>query len=364
MTITDIEPQDTPTIDEAKVEAFLGQVVTDFAGAAATVMTIVGDRLGLFQALTGAGPTTAAGLAESTGLNPRLVVEWLAAQTVSGYVTYDPAAGTYELPVEHAAVLSIVDSPAYIVGIAEVVAGQYTTLTNLEKAFRGGGGIDLAAFPSNLYCGIERYFRTAYVHQLADVWFPAVEGLVERLGRGIRVADVGCGHGVATLLMAATWPASTFYGLDFHEPSVLTARAKAVEAGSPSNVSFHVGDAARFSGGTFDAAFFFDSLHDLGDPLAALRRVYGSLADGGVVVAVEPWSLDRLEDGIGNPTVRLGYSNSVSLCTPGSLAQPGAYGLGTQGGPAKRLELLRAAGFRDAKVVADTGHNLVFAAFK
>jgi SAM-dependent methyltransferase len=364
MTITEIAPQSAPTIDEAKVEAFLGQVITDFAGAASTVMTIVGDRLGLFQAMTGTGPVTAAGLAATTGLNPRLVTEWLAAQTVSGYVTYDPAAETYELPVEHAAVLSIVDSPAYIVGIAEVVAGQYTTLTNLEEAFRGNGGIALTTYPSNLFCGIERFFRTAYVHQLADVWFPAVDGLLERLERGIRVADIGSGHGVATLLMGSIWPASTFHGFDFHEPSVLTARAKAVEAGSPSNVSFHISDAAQFSGGPFDAAIFFDSLHDLGDPAATLRHVYESLADGGVVVAVEPWSLDRLEDGIGNPTVRLGYSNSVSLCTPGSLAQPGAYGLGTQGGPTRRLELLRAAGFRDAKVVADTGHNLVFAAYK
>jgi SAM-dependent methyltransferase len=364
MTITDIALQPAPTIDEAKVEAFVGKVITDFAGATSTVMTIIGDRLGIYQALTGAGPVTAAGLAATTGLNPRLITEWLAAQTVSGYVTYDPAAETYELPVEHAAVLSIVDSPAYIVAIAEVVAGQYTTLSNLEEAFRGNGGIDLTAYPSNLFCGIERFFRTAYVHHLAAEWFPAVDGLVERLERGIRVADIGSGHGVATLLMASTWPASTFHGFDFHEPSVVTARAKAVEAGSPANVSFHVSDATEFAGGPYDAVFLFDSLHDLGHPAAALRHAYESLADGGVVVAVEPWSLDRLEDGIDNPLVQIGYSNSVSLCTPGSLAQPGAYGLGTQGGPARRLELLRAAGFRDAKLVVDNGNNLVIAAVK
>jgi SAM-dependent methyltransferase len=361
MTITSAP---APVIDEARVEAFVGKVLTDYAGASIAAMSVIGDRLGLYRALTGAGPLTAAALADRTGLNPRLVTEWLAAQTVSGYVTYEPADGTYELPIEHALVLSVADSPVHIVGAGEVVAGQFTTLHHLEKAFRGDGGIDLSQFPANLFCGIERFFRTAYVHQLAQVWLPAVDGLVDRLERGIRVADLGCGHGVATLLLAQTWPASTFHGFDFHEASVINARAKAVEAGSPANVSFQVADAARFDGGRFDAVMFFDSLHDMGDPPAALRKVYESLDDGGVVVAVEPWSVDRLEDGIGNPTVQIDYSVSTSLCTPGSLAQPGAYGLGTQGGPTRRLELLTQAGFRDARLVADTGHNLVLAAWK
>ena len=361
MTMT---PVPSPAVDEARVEAFVEKVSIDLAGASITAMTVIGDRLGLYQALTGAGPLTATGLAERTGLHPRLVTEWLAAQTVAGYVTYDPTAETYELPIEHAMVLAVADSPAYLVGAAEVTAGQYTTLQHLEKAFRGDGGIDLSLFPPSVYCGIERFFRTAYVHQLADVWFPAVEGLVGRLEQGIRVADVGCGHGVATLLMARTWPASTFSGFDFHEASIINARARAVEAGSPANVSFHVAASTEVDAGRFDAVVFFDSLHDMGDPPAALRRAYESLAEGGVVIAVEPWSLDRLEDGIGNPAVQIDYSVSTSLCTPGSLAQPGAYGLGTQGGPARRLDLLTAAGFQDARLVADTGQNLVLAAKK
>jgi hypothetical protein len=300
-------------VDEARVEAFVEKVSTDIAGASITAMTVIGDRLGLYQALTGASPLTAPGLAQKTGLHPRLVTEWLAAQTVAGYVTYDPAAETYELPIEHAVVLAVADSPAYIVGAAEVTAGQYTTLAHREKAFRGDGGIDLSLFPPSVYCGIERFFRTAYVHQLAAVWFPAVEGLVGRLEQGIRVADVGCGHGVATLLMARTWPESTFCGFDFHEASIINARARAVEAGSPANVSFHVARsteayADQTGAGRFDAVVFFDSLHDMGDPPAALRRAYDSLADGGVVIAVEPWSLDRLEDGIGNPAVQIDYS--------------------------------------------------------
>jgi SAM-dependent methyltransferase len=350
------------SIDDARVEGFVDRYLHDLAGAATTVMTVVGDRLGLYEALTGAGPVTARALAATTGLHERLVTEWLAAQTVSGYVTYDPDALEYELPAEHALVLSVADSPAYLVAAAEIVAGQYQSLGQLEDAFRGGGGVDYRELPACLFRGVERFFRTAYTHELVDTWFPAVDGLVERLESGARVADVGCGHGVATVLMAQQWPASTFVGFDFHAPSVTQARARAIEAGSPSNVSFRVADAAEIGPGPFEVVVFFDALHDLGDPPAALRRAHDLLTPDGIVVAVEPWSLDRLEDGIGNPSVRIDYSCSTSLCTPCSLAQPGAYGLGTQGGPAPRLRLLAEAGFRHAVVAADTGFNLVLAA--
>jgi hypothetical protein len=352
----------TSTVDEARVQAFVGQLVTDFAGASSTVMTVLGDRLGLYTAMTGVGPITAAKLAATTGLHPRLVTEWLAAQTVSGYVTY--ADGSYELPTEHALALSVVDSPAYIVAAAENITAWFKTVEKLEDAFRTDGGIEYADLPEHLFHGIERFFRTAYVNELATTWFPAVPGLVDKLTAGARVADVGCGHGVATLLVGQHWPASTVVGFDRHEASIAVARAKTVEAGSPANVSFRVADAAEIGPGPFDVVVFFDALHDLGDPPAALRRAYASLGEGGIVVAVEPWSTDRLSDGIGNPLVRINYAASTALCTPGSLSQPGAYGLGTQGGPQLRLDLLAEAGFDTPVVAADTGFNLVMAAVK
>jgi SAM-dependent methyltransferase len=314
--------------------------------------------------MTGTGPVTAAKLAASTGLHPRLVTEWLAAQTASGYVEYTPADGTYELPTEHAMALSVVDSPVYLAGAGDIITGMYQSLDAVEQAFRGDGGIEYGDLPTCMFHGIERFFRTAYVNQIEQTWFPAVPGLMDKLTAGARVADVGCGHGVATLLVGSRWPASTVVGFDRHEASIKVARAKAIEAGSPANVEFRVADATAFGPDPFDVIFFFDSLHDLGDPPAALRQAYASLADGGILVAVEPWSVDRLEDGIGNPIVLMNYVASTALCTPGSLSQPGAYGLGTSGGPQRRLDLLAEAGFDTPVVAADTGHNLVFAAVK
>jgi SAM-dependent methyltransferase len=358
--MTDI--QNAPSIDESRVEAFVGQLLTDFAGASSTAMTVIGDRLGLYRAMTGAGPVTADKLAAATGLHPRLITEWLAQQAVSGYVTLD--GDTYELPMEHALALSVVDSPAYVVGAAETITGWFLSLEKLEEAFRGDGGIAYGDLPGCLFHGIERFFRTAYVNQLAQTWFPAVPGLVDRLQRGARVADVGCGHGVATRLIGATWPASTVTGFDLHEPSVAVARAKSVKEGEAANVSFQVADSAAFGPGPFDVVTYFDSLHDLGDPAASLRAAYDALAPGGILVAVEPWSADDLADVVGRPDTRINYAASTALCTPGSLSQPGAYGLGTQGGPAKRLTLLAEAGFASPVVAADTGFNLVLAATK
>jgi SAM-dependent methyltransferase len=351
-------------IDAAAVEAFAGRVLTDFAGAASTAMTLIGDRLGLYEAMTGAGPTRATELAGRTRLHPRLVTEWLSAQTVSGYLRHDPSADTYELPDEHAMALSVVASPAYVIGAAEVIAGQYATLAQLESAFRGDGGIDYHAFPDTVAHGIERFFRTAYAHQLAQSWFPAIEGLVERLDDGARVADLGCGHGAATLIMARTWPRSEFTGFDIDEPSVTVARSRAVDDGSPANVAFRVADVSGFGPGPFEVVTFFDALHDLGDPAGALRRAHDLLVPGGIVIAVEPWSTDRIEDGIDNPIARIDFAISTSMCSPTSLAQPGAHGLGTGGGPGRRLRLLSEAGFTSARVAADTGQNLVLTAVK
>ena len=352
----------TSDIDFAAVEAFTGQVITDFAGAATTAMTIIGDRLGLFAAMTGSGPISAAELARRTGLHPRLVTEWLASQVVSGYLRHHAATDRFELPIEHAMALAVAASPAYVVGAAEVVAGQFATLGHLEQAFRTDGAVDYAQFPDTATHGIERFFRTAYVHHLIQDWFPAVDGLVGKLADGARVADIGCGHGAATLVMAQAWPRSTFTGFDLDERAIMVARSRATDAGSADTVGFKVGDATSFGPGPYDVVTFFDALHDLGDPVGVLRRAHELLAPGGIVVAIEPWSTDQLDDSIGNPIARLNYAISTSLCTPTSLAQPGGYGLGTCGGPSHRLELLTNAGFADARVAVDTGQNLVLTA--
>ena len=351
-----------PDIDFAAVEAFAGQVITDFAGAATTAMTVIGDRLGLFDAMTGTGPVSAAELARRTGLHPRLVAEWLSSQVVSGYLRHDAATGRFELPIEHAMALSVAASPAYIVGAAEVVSGQFATLAHLERAFRTDGAVDYAHFPDTVTHGIERFFCTAYVHHLVDDWFPAVDDLVGKLADGARVADIGCGHGAATLVMSQAWPRSTFTGFDLDERAITVARSRAMDAGAAATVSFKVADANGFGPGPYDVVAFFDALHDLGDPIAVLRRAHELLTPGGIVVAVEPWSTDRLDDSIGNPIARLDYAISTSMCTPTSLAQPGGYGLGTCGGPTRRLELLTGAGFVDARVAVDTGQNLVLTA--
>ena len=312
-----------PDIDFAAVEAFAGQVITDFAGAATTAMTVIGDRLGLFDAMTGTGPVSAAELARRTGLHPRLVAEWLSSQVVSGYLRHDAATGRFELPIEHAMALSVAASPAYIVGAAEVVSGQFATLAHLERAFRTDGAVDYAHFPDTVTHGIERFFCTAYVHHLVDDWFPAVDDLVGKLADGARVADIGCGHGAATLVMSQAWPRSTFTGFDLDERAITVARSRAMDAGAAATVSFKVADANGFGPGPYDVVAFFDALHDLGDPIAVLRRAHELLTPGGIVVAVEPWSTDRLDDSIGNPIARLDYAISTSMCTPTSLAQPG-----------------------------------------
>ena len=352
----------TPQIDPSRVEEFVGTLLTDFAGAGTTAMIVLGDRLGLYQALAASGPVTSDELAAATGTHPRLVAEWTAQQVVSGYLV--KTGDLVELPAEHALALAVVDSPAYVVGAADIVTGWFGSLDQLETAFRGDGGLDYAAVPHSIHHGIERFFRTAYVNELAQSWFPAVPGLVERLDDGARVADIGCGHGVATRLMARTWPRSSVVGIDFHEPSIAVARAKAVEEGGDGgDVTFRVADSAGI-GGPYDVVTYFDALHDLGDPAASLRAAFAALTPGGILVAVEPWSSDDWESLVGKPDARVNFAASTALCTPTSLAQPGAYGLGNQGGPTPRLRLLAEAGFVGAVVAADTGFNLVFAARK
>ncbi len=326
-----------------------------------TAMTVLGDRLGLYTAMTDAGPLTAAGLAAATGLHERLVAEWLASQTVSGYVRHDPQAGTFECRPSTPSRCPWSTRPP----TQSAPRRSSPPSTSPSRSSSGCSGprpiYDYDELPPSLFEGVERFFRTAYTHELATTWFPAVDGLVPRLEAGARVADVGCGHGLSTLQIASRWPAGTVTGFDLHRPSVVMARAKAVEA-RVGNVAFHVADAADIGPGPFDVVVFSDSLHDMGDPPAALARAREVLVDGGTVVVIEPWSVDGLTDGIGNPSIRIDYAISTSVCTPTALAQHGGHAIGTQGGPTLRLKLLADAGFRDPVLATDTGANLVLAA--
>ncbi|MCZ7528069.1 MAG: methyltransferase domain-containing protein [Acidimicrobiia bacterium] len=348
-------------MDEERLGEFVGRVVSDLAAAESAAVAYLGDRLGLYRALAGAGPLTPAELAGRTRTNERLVREWLHNQVAGGYVGHDARTGTFELPAEHAAVLADESSSVFLAGVLEIVAAMWADAGHVESAFRGDGGLHWGHHDERLYSGTERLFAPIYRSQLTSEWIPALDGVEQKLRAGARVADVGCGTGVSTVVLAQTYGASRFVGSDVHAGSVETARRRATEAGVDDRVDFRVEDATAFSGSGFDLVCFLDSLHDMGDPVAAAARARASLAPGGTLLVVEPMAQDRLEDNV-NPVSRLYYAGSVFLCTPSSLAQDPGTGLGAQAGPTRLVEVLRAAGFPRVRVALETPFNLVLEA--
>lgn len=358
--MTDTET--TTTLDETRLEQFLGQVVTDFSATEATAATYVGAQLGFYRYLATSGPVTATELAQGTGTNERLVLEWLRGQVAGGYLDHDPSTGTFVLPPEHAAVLADERSPADLAGILDIIASIWADTARVEAAFRGDGGVHWGDHDHRLYDGVARLFGAAYQANLVDQWLPALDGVVDRLTAGARVLDLGCGWGKSTSIMAAAFPASTFVGFDIHEPSIEAARREAAEHGVAANTAFHVLDAAEeIPGEGYDLACFFDALHDMGDPLTAARRARRALRDGGTLLVVEPAAGDTLADNV-NPVSRLYYAGSVFLCTPSALAQHGPVALGAQAGPTVIIDLLTEAGFRDAHVAMSAPFNTVIEA--
>jgi len=352
---------DAPRLDEAKLEQFVHQAVGDLAAAASGLMVHLGDRLGLYDAMAGAGPMTPATLAARTGTAERYVREWLSNQAAGGYVAYDAAAGTFELGAEQAFVLANENSPVFLAGAFETVASCYSDHDAFVDAFTTGEGVGWGDHDDRLYSGVLRLFRPGYEAHLVDAWLPTRDGVVDKLRDGASVADVGCGLGASTVILARAFEHSSFVGFDIHEPSVTAARQAADDAGVGRRTRFDVASATDYPGTGFDLVCMFDCLHDLGDPVGAARHARESLAVDGTLLLVEPAAGEALQDNL-NPVSRLYYGLSTVICTPSSLDQDVALGLGAQAGPKRLTEVLNEAGFSHVRVATQTPFNLVIEA--
>ena len=352
---------ETPTVDQAKLEAFVGQAVTDMGAAISGLLLHIGDRLGLYKVLAGAGPITSADLAQRSGTTERYVREWLGNQAAGGYVVYHPAERTYELPAEQAMVLAHEDSPVFLAGAFETIASCYADHDVFVDAFRTGAGVGWHAHDERLFSGVVRLFRPGYAAYLVDGWLPALDGVVEKLRAGASVADVGCGRGASTVIMAQAFERSTFAGFDSHQQSIEAARAAAVHAGVHQRATFEVAAAKDLPGQGYDLVCMFDALHDMGDPVGAARRIRQALAPDGTLLLVEPNAGDALEQNL-NPVGRTYYGLSTVICTPGSRAQEVGLGLGAQAGERQLAAVLREAGFGHVRRATETPFNIILEA--
>src|SRR5579863_3774273 len=352
--------QETRALDPDKLMAFVFRAVGEVGATLNTALVVMGDKLGLYRALAGSGPLTPSELAERTGVAERYVREWLNAQAAGEFVDYDPDSGRYSLPPEQAVALTDESSPAYLPGFFQIALGSVIDSPRVMEASKTGAGIGWHDHVNDVYEGCERFFRPGYNANLVSSWLPAFDGLVEKLERGASVADVGCGHGASTVLMAKTFPNSTFRGFDYHEGSITTARQRAEDAGVSERVSFAVAPAGSYAG-SYDLVTMFDCLHDMGDPIGAARHVLSSLAADGTWLIVEPAAGDRVEDNL-NPVGRAYYSFSTLLCTPSSLAQEVGLALGAQAGEARIRNVVTAGGFTRFRRAAETPFNIVYEA--
>ena len=348
-------------MNEAKLQDFMGKLVVDMGGAALMANVILGEELGLYKAMADGSPITPEELAARTGCNARLLREWLSAQAASGYVEHET--GRFRLPPEQALALADEDSPVYVAGGAVVLASMYMDKDKLVAAMRGDGALSWADQHPCLCSGTERFFRPGYRANLVSSWLPALEGVVPRLEEGAKVADIGCGHGASTVILAQAFPNSTFHGFDLHGPSIEQARRRAADAGVQQRASFTQASAKEFPGRDFDLVCFFDCLHDMGDPVGAARQAHAALRAGGTVLLVEPYANDSLEQNL-NPVGRLFYAASTCICTPNSLSQEVGLGLGAQAGEKRLRHVFMEAGFSHFRRATETPFNLVLEARK
>jgi SAM-dependent methyltransferase len=348
-------------VETRTTAAFVEQAFTDLAACYAGVMINTGHRLGLYRALAGQGPVSSFELASWTGCEERYVREWLNSQVASGYLDYHEESETYELPAEHVPVLADESSPVFMPGAFQVPASMWADQERTIQAFRTGEGVPWGDHDERLACGVASFYRNAYAATLVPEWLPALDGVVERLERGARVADVGCGHGHSTLLMAEAFPRSRFAGFDTHGASIEEARSHAEAAGVADRVDFLQADAASYPGSGYDLICFFDCLHDLGDPVGAARRAYEALADDGTLMVVEPFAGDSVPENLG-PVGRLYYSASTTICVAHSRSEAVGLALGAQAGPARLAAVLEEAGFGSVRAAYESPFNIVLEA--
>ncbi len=348
-------------LNEAKLHDFVMKAVDEMGAAMNAALIIIGDKLGLYKAMAGAGPMTSAELAAKTGTAERYVREWLAAQAAGNLVTYDAATQRYTLPPEQAFALADEMSPVFLPGAYYIISACLKDEAKITDAFRNGNGVGWHEHDSCLFVGTERFFRPNYRAHLIDEWIPALSGVEVKLKAGARIADVGCGLGTSTILMAQAYPKSSLVGFDYHAESIELAREAARKAGVSERVKFEVARAKDYPGKGYDFVAFFDCLHDMGDPEGAARHVRETLAANGTWMIVEPFANDKLEDNL-NPIGRVYYSASTMLCTPASLSQEVGLGLGAQAGQKRLTEVLNRAGFSQVRRAAETPFNIVLEA--
>ena len=349
-----------PAIDMNKLNAFIGQFVTDLGAAVHTGMVVIGEKLGLYKALA-ARPMASVELAFTTQTDERYVREWLASQAAGGYITYDEKTGKFGLSEEQAFALASEDSPAYLPGAFELALGSLAAVPRIAESFRTGNGMGWHEHVDGVFHGCEKFFRPGYAANLVSSWIPALHDVQEKLEAGARVADVGCGKGASTILMAKAFPNSQFSGFDYHDESIEAARESAKRAGVAERISFEVSKAKEFPGKNYDFVAVFDCLHDMGDPVGAAAHVRESLAPDGTWMIVEPFANDQLKDNL-NPVGRVYYSFSTLLCTPCSRSQEVGLCLGAQAGEARIREVVTAAGFNRFRRATETPFNIVYEA--
>jgi SAM-dependent methyltransferase len=347
-------------LDMDKLNAFVGRFVGDLGAAVHAGMVVIGERLGLYKALAG-GPVTSSELAAKTGTDERYLREWLSSQAAGGYVTYDPATSKFSLSEEQAFTMADPDSPAYLPGAFQLAVGAINAVPRIADSFRTGAGMGWHEHDDGVFHGCEKFFRPGYAANLMSSWIPALHGVKEKLEAGARVADVGCGLGASTILMAKAFPKSRFAGFDYHDKSIAAARESARREGLADRVTFDVAPAKSYPGKDYDFVAVFDCLHDMGDPVGAARHVRQSLHPDGTWMIVEPFANDELKDNL-NPVGRVYYSFSTLLCTPCSRSQEVGLCLGAQSGEARIREVVTSAGFSRFRRATETPFNLVYEA--